>query len=404
MGHRTFVSVLAAALLVLVAVSAGAQEGATIDVRSLGAVGDGQADDTDAFDRALALGREQRKPVMVPAGQYRLTRAIRLEEQCLTGVGCGGWPADSMPMPVLRIEHAESPGVVLGAHSSLLDLAILYPEGTQFPEEGGPPAVSLEGQGPTISRVRIQYPYDGIMTAPGAFPGRARLSDIFIVSPKHDGVYLTKSLDVSQLRNIEVWCNVGMSTGAGFRFGRNDDCQCSDLFAFQCQVGFQFDRDEDPGPGGGTFYGSLTNCSTDACSLGYVVQGDHRLNVANSDLVDHHTSLDVDGEQASVRLTGCWIQTNGAPAIRVTRGANVSVANSLFTRAFAADFPFVEALACGALTVMGCQFRPLSRGVELGEGVQRAVVVHNVFESDQPAVIDRMAPEAKRVLEPNVSG
>ncbi|HOS93959.1 MAG TPA: hypothetical protein PLQ54_11640 [Armatimonadota bacterium] len=404
MRHRATWGLSAVVLLTVAMLPAGTEDGATIDVRSLGAIGDGQADDTDAFARALALGREQHKPVMVSVGQYRLTRAIRLEEQCLTGVACGGWPADSMPMPVLRIDHTDSPGVVLDAHASLLDLAILYPEGTQFPEEGGPPAVSLEGQGPTISRVRIQYPYDGIMTAPGAFPGRARLSDIFIVSPKRDGVYLTKSLDVSQLRNIEVWCNVGLSTGAGFRFGRNDDCQCSDLFAFQCQVGFEFDPDEDPGPGGGTFYGSLTNCSTDACSLGYVVRGNHRLNVANSDLVDHHASLDVDGEQASVRLTGCWIQTNGAPAIRVTRAANVSVANSLFTRAFAADFPYVEAAACGSLIVTGCQFRPLSRGIELGEGVQRAVVVHNVFESDQPAIVDRMGPDAKRILEPNVEG
>lgn len=194
MCHRFSAIWPAAAVLALIAVGSGAQESATVNVRSLGAVGDGQADDTDAFDRALGLGQEQHKPVMVPAGQYRLTRTIRLEEQCLTGVVGGGWPADSMPMPVLRIEHTNSPGVILGAHASLLDLAILYPEGTQFAEEGGPPAVSLEGQGPTISRVRIQYPYDGIITAAGAFPGRARLSDIFIVSPKRDGVYLTKKI------------------------------------------------------------------------------------------------------------------------------------------------------------------------------------------------------------------
>jgi hypothetical protein len=114
------------------------------------------------------------------------------------------------------------------------------------------------------------------VTAPGGHPGRARLADIFIVSPKHEGAYLTKSYDVSQLRNIEVWCNVGMSTGPGFRFGRNDDCACSDLFAFNCQIGFLFETDE--AEGGGRFYGSLTNCSTDACSLGYVVRGTHSFN------------------------------------------------------------------------------------------------------------------------------
>ncbi len=372
-----------------------------INVRVCGAVGDGKSDDTVAFERALDQGREQKRPVYVPRGQYLITRTLRLRDQLLTGGVAGGWPADSIPMATLLIGHVTGPGVAMEDFASLHGVALLYPGGIEFPEAGGPPAVSLEGQGPTISGVRIQYPYDGIITAPGAHPGRARLADIFIVSPRHDGVYLTKSYDVSQLRNIEVWCNVGMSSGAGFRFGRNDDCQCSDLFAFQCGTAYLFETDE--AEGGGVFYGSLTDCSSDACSRGWVVGGDHRINLANSNLVDHHDSLVVDGERASVRMTGCLVQSNGAPAVRVVRCANLTIADTLFTRAFAADFYFIEAQSCGSLTVTGCQFKAFSPGVLLGEGVGRAVVVNNIFEAAGPAITDHTPASAAKVLGPNIA-
>ena len=398
---------LSLALLCLLSAPLRAQEalapqGDWVNVRALGALGDGQGDDTAAFERAIELGREREQPVYVPRGQYRLTRPLRLENQLLMGQFAGGWPADSAPMPTLILAQVGGPGIEMGAFSSIHGLALIYPEGTQFPEEDAPPAIALLGQGPSITSTRIQYAYDGIITAPGAGPGRARLADIFMVSPKHEGLYLTRSYDVSQLRNIEVWCNVGMSTGPGFRFGRNDDCACSDLFAFNCQIGFAFETDESEG--GGTFYGSLSNCSTDACSLGYVVRGNHRLNLTTSDLIDHHASLDVDGEGASLRLTGCHLQSNGAPAVRVTNCANLSITDTWFTRAFEAEFYFIEAQRCGSLTVTGCQFEPNSRGVLLGAGVERAVVAHNIFEAPLEAVTDQMHPDAQRILGPNLAG
>lgn len=380
----------------------GADDGAWINVRSVGAVGDGRADDTAAFERAIELSRDRLQPVYVPRGRYRLTRTLRLQGQLMIGQFAGGWPADSMPMPTLLIDHIEGPGLQMGGFSSLHGIAIMYPEETAFPNEGGPPAVSLTGQGPSITSTRIQYPYDGITTSPRGTPGRARLSDIFIVSPKHDGVHLTKSYDVSQLRNIEVWCNLGMSTGAGFRFGRNDDGAFSDLFAFKCRIGFLFETDREDG--GGDFYGSLVNCSTDACAQGYVVRGNHRLNITGSDLINHNASLEIDGEGASVRVTGCHVQSNGAPSVQVTRAANLAISNSWFTRAFNTDFYFVRAQNCGSLTISDCQFKPNGPGVYLGAGVKRAVVTDNIFEAATDALVDRMSPDAKRILEPNLRG
>ena len=373
-----------------------------INVRDVGARGDGRADDTAAFERALGRGQQLKLPVYVPRGRYVLTRPLLLREQELIGDG-GGWPGDGVPMATLLISQTRGPGVAMGDFCTVRGLALFYPETTRFPAQNAPPAIELRGQGPTISQLRIQYPYDGIMTAPGARPGRARFSDIFMVRPQHGGLYLTGSLDVAQLHNIEVWCNGKMASGAAFKFGRNDDCQLSDLFAFNCEIGFDFETDPLPiEEAGGSFFGSLTNCSTDACATGYRVRGDHKFNLLNSNLLNHRVGLDIEGAGASVRVSNCYLQSNGAPNIVVTRAADLTVSNCTFTRAFAGEFPYVDALACQNLNVSSCNFKALSPGVSMGAGVERAVVVNNIFESTLPAITDASGNASGKIVAPNV--
>ncbi len=373
-----------------------------VDVSKLGAVGNGVHDDTDAFEKAISESAKTNQPVYVPRATYRTTRPLRIANQLLMGQFAGGWPADTMPMPTLRIDHLTGPGIEMGAGASIHGIAIEYDINAKFPSVNPPPAISLNGNGPSISSVRIQYPYDGIMTAPEGTPGRSRLSDIFIVSPKHSGLYLTKCYDVSQLRNIEVWCNIGFSTGPGFHFGRNDDCALTDLFAFQCQIAYLFETDTDKG--GGRFYGSLSNCSSDACSQGYVIHGDHQLNIAASDLVDHFTSMEIDGENASVRIGDSVLQTNGAATVHLVNCASFSVSNCRFLRSFQVPaHHFIHAEKCGSLTVNGCQFPSDSPGIQLDAGVQRAVITNNIFEATFSHLTDNTTAATKKVIAQNVA-
>lgn len=374
-----------------------------INVRALGARGDGTTDDTSAFERALAQGAREKLPVYVPRGRYVISCPLVLNEQELIGDG-GGWNADSVPMATLMIAQTAGPGVALGAFSTLRGMALMYDENAQFPANNPPAAIELRGQGPTISQVRIQYPYDGITTAPGALPGRARLSDIFMVRPQHGGLYLTGSLDVAQLRNIEVWCNGKMASGAAFKFGRNDDCQLESLFAFNCEIGFDFETNLLPAEkGGGDFFGSLSNCSTDACATGFRVRGDHKFNLTNSNFLNHRADFDIDGAGASIRVSNCYMQSNGAPNAIITNAADFSIAGSTFTRAFAGNFPYVEAQNCQSLMVTNCNFKNFGPGLVLGEGVQRAIVTGNNFESPLPAITDKMKPGSTKILAPNLT-
>src|SRR5262245_47018841 len=59
-----------------------------IDVRTYGATGDGATDDTTALQQALTAATSSKAPVLVPAGNYKITGALDLREgQSFFGVG-----------------------------------------------------------------------------------------------------------------------------------------------------------------------------------------------------------------------------------------------------------------------------------------------------------------------------
>lgn len=74
-----------------------------INVKDLGAVGDGKADDTAAFQKALDSTSAQISEILIPAGQYRITQTLTFKQHAAKGLiirGQGGvawkhWPKAS---------------------------------------------------------------------------------------------------------------------------------------------------------------------------------------------------------------------------------------------------------------------------------------------------------------------
>src|ERR1051325_7113791 len=84
MRPRSFGRISASSILLLAVCAAGS----AADVTSTGAKGDGQADDTNAIQRAVDAGGT----VRFPAGTYRLTRTIAgnsLDRAAEVGAGTG---------------------------------------------------------------------------------------------------------------------------------------------------------------------------------------------------------------------------------------------------------------------------------------------------------------------------
>lgn len=380
------------------ALSAHAQTGTDdLNVKAFGAKGDGVTDDTAAFQSAIAAAQSAtNNGVYVPMGQYVITSTLTLYKIELVGKFAGGWPADSMPLPTLLIHQLAAPGLILQDGASVHGIAVRYDAGT--PTTTNAPAISLQGEGITLSSLRIQAPYDAITTPVSALPNHARLSDIFIVQPTHVGVQISKCNDFLQMQHVEVWCNSAFSTGPGFSFGSIAGGTFNGLLAYQCTPGIQIYTDTTPG--GGTFTGNLVNCCTDASTTGLSITGDHQVKVTAGDWDCEFWGATVNGTNAQVSIVGGKWHANSQEAIMVTQAKNVLVDSCIFYRSTPygsswTNNPLVWISNATTATVNGCQFLPGSTGLELDNQVQRAVVMGNSFEAG--GIVNNMTSSSQTI-------
>jgi hypothetical protein len=367
----------------LLAVSASVW-GQAVNVRDCGAVGDGKADDTAAFEQAIRQAAERGLSAFVPRGTYRLTRPLVMKAVALTGPEGAAWNGDLDTMPILAPEHRNGPCVQLDASAGLRGVAIRY-DWSKEPEEG-PPAVLVTGVGAYVSNVKIMYPWDGILTDGVNNVGRLNVENVFIVSPRNIGVRVTGTWDVPAIRNVEVW-NLGpvprpLAKGIGFDLGKNDLVRLSDCFVFAMHTGYRL-RDKIPGCTieGGT-WGTMASCASDYCSIGVDVEGDHTLSIAGGTFWNHHVGLRVAGKGGRVRLSGAEIKSNAAPAVEVLGGDHVVISGCSLLR-FMKEFshPAVR-LVGGRTTLTGCHVESVTDGILIEQGVRSAILQGNTIAAE----------------------
>jgi hypothetical protein len=285
-----------------------------VNVRSLGARGDGETDDTAAFLDAITEARERLVNVYVPRGEYVISQPLVLEEISLTGPEGLAWPADRNVLPAILPLHRDGPAFHLWDGAGLRGVDITY-NWTEEPE-AGPPAVLVSGVGVYISNMRIRYAWDGILTDGAHNVGRVNFENIFMVAIRNVGVRVTGTWDVPRLHNIEVWnagpVPRGLEQGIGFHLGKNDLIRVTDCFAFAMQTGFLLEEEIEGLEIEGGTWGVMNGCSTDFCGNGVVVRGAHTLSFSGGTLWDHHVGLLVEGEGARVRM----VTIRSSPAVR----------------------------------------------------------------------------------------
>src|ERR1700722_510547 len=113
-----------------------------LSVKNYGATGNGTTDDTAAFQNAIAAALAQtNNGIYVPMGKYVISSTLTLNGIEMIGKFAGGWPADSMPMPMMQIRQYTAPGIILSNGASIHGVAINYDQ--QTPTTTNAPAVSL---------------------------------------------------------------------------------------------------------------------------------------------------------------------------------------------------------------------------------------------------------------------
>jgi hypothetical protein len=366
-----------------------------INVVTYGAKGDGVTDDSAAFISALAAGTSH-NGVYVPMGKYVISQSLTVSLEELVGKFEGGWPADTMPMPTLLIRQTSAPAVILTNGASLHGIAIVYDQ--SVPTTSNAPAISLRGNGVSISSVRIQNPYDGMNTYTNSTPGRARISDLYVVSPVHVGLQITKCYDFVQYRRVEVRCTNAMSSGAAFIFARVDEGSYFGLLASNCSTGLEFDHDASVNPAGGDFTGGFTGCNVQNCLNAITVNGGlHKVKISGGSFTSSNGVV-INGASEVTLVGGQW-QTSTGESVEVLSATNVILDACLFSRPAAYAAPLVYANNCAMFTMNYCQVLPGSTGVQLGPSITQAIVVGNSLED---GTISNLVPAGQYVVGTNL--
>ena len=325
--------------------SAGDTNKDYLNIYDFGAKGDGSTDDTQAFQNAITRASSTAQPIFIPNGTFLITDTLKLNSVTMYGHVSGAWPADRDKLPKLVTKMTDKPLLVI-ASGSLSGIAIdcKYPKDTE-----AEPTIKLTSPGGYISNVKISNPWTGIYFDDSNMqaynPGRVNIENVFMVSVQNMGVYAAGTLDVANLRNIEVWTPQGTSEnfpkkGIGFYFGKNDNLRASDLFVFNAQTGYYIkggDWDEN-----GCHWGTLSNCSVDYTSYGIVMgptddiqNGANYLTVTGGSYWTHNGAIKTDEKfDGYLTVTGAELRSNGQPAVQIGGGKNVSLSGCLISREF----------------------------------------------------------------------
>lgn len=365
-----------------------------INVKDLGAKGDGKNDDTKAFMKAIDQGAKSKVPVVIPQGRYRITKPLSITSQSIMGTEPGGWNADAIPMPTIMVDQDQGPALTMLDAASIYGIAFIYKEDMNK----YPPTILLKGNGINIQNLRIQYCWDGIISDPHANTGRLNIEDVFIVSPGNTGMYISGALDIPTLSNIEVWNNLNRQGVTAFRFGYNDGLRASQLFAFNTQVGYELaDAVGDEWKSG--TWGNFVDCSTDAVSIAWRSSGvkAHRIGIVGGLYWAHHMFLELDNPNVEIRAINNDIQTNGAPGVTAHNTGPLSISNARFCRAFEnAATPFIDLRNIKSFILSNASFSDQSPILSIGEGAKRISISNCIFEESQfPLVLDdKRAPDS----------
>jgi polygalacturonase len=414
--RRNFLQVLAASAAAGAVLPAAADAPlpvgqGVLNVRDFGAVGDGKADDTDAFHKALAAAAKLHsgRTVVVPGGSYRLTSPLDLKSTLLLGQSAGGWPADSRPLPTLLVDvPAPEACIIAYAGASVHGLSLAFATKGEPKREFGP-AVLIKGGGVSLTNLAILNPTEGIMWDGSTNIGRLNIENVFIVNARKCGLYVAYTMDISTLRNIEVWnYEPGLvNSCTGFKLGQNDEIRLSNCVVYSAAIGFHFIETRYPNSGKmGAMWGGLENCTVDFFATRVRIDAATSLRVQGGSIWAHHNAVQLFG-RGDVVINGTDVRANAQHGIHVKECDSVTVTGCLFKKNGTAWPDAAKILIEGGKSVLvnGCTFDDTSVGISIRPGANNFSVTGNVFpKMAHPAIVDHSAANARKLVAANLAG
>jgi hypothetical protein len=404
------IGLLAALYLTTVSLWAAGPEGtsataSTFNVMQYGAVADGKADNTAAFQKALdAAAKAGGGTVFAPVGNYLFAGRLNVPSAVtLAGVwqsvpAHNGIRDKGLPKPTddgttfLVTGDAgteDAPAfLTLNSNSTLRGVVLYYPN--QKPDavpQPYPYAIAMRGKNPAVLAVELLNPYNGIDASKNE---RHLIRDVQ-GQPLRRGVYVDGIYDIGRIENVHFnpwWSNNPtlfnwqMENGEAFIFGRTDWQYVYNTFIFGYHVGYKFIKTK-----AGVCNGNFLGIGADDCQTALVLEdcAPFGVMITNGEFVSFHgpdpTMVNVtETNTGSIRFVNSAFWGPCNQIARIAGTGTVAFGDCIFAEwgGKAGDRAALQAQS-GTLQVRGCEFRQDRPQIQIGEKVSRAVITGNVF-------------------------
>ncbi|HUT45479.1 MAG TPA: glycosyl hydrolase family 28-related protein [Sedimentisphaerales bacterium] len=403
-------------LLFTVGVFAGeAVQGPVSDyfnVRSFGAAGDGQTDDTAAFQKTLdAAAKAGGGVVYAPVGNYffagnlNVPNAVTLAGIWQSVPAHNGLRNKGLPKPTddgttfLVTGGAGSEDgpafITLNTNSTLKGVVLYYPQqNIDDVPKPYPWAIAMRGKNPAVLAVEMLNPYNGIDASRNE---RHLIRDVH-GQPLRRGVLVDSIYDIGRIENVHFnpWWSMKpklfqwqMENGEAFIFGKSDWQYVYNTFCFGYKVGYKFIQGRR-----GMCNGNFLGIGADDCYTALVVEqcAPYGLLITNGEFVSFHgpdpTMVGIEKTNTgSIRFLNCafWGPCNQIAKIAGTGTVGFSDCTFVQWGGKEGDRPAIQADS-GTVLIRGCEFRQDRPQIRLGEGVERAIITENLFTGSERIV------------------
>jgi len=352
-----------------------------VSVRDTGAVGDGVADDTTAFETAITKAKSNGQSVVVPPGTYRLTRTLTLGQQALVGAIVGTWNADSSSLPKILVQCTSGPCIRLQSGGTVHGLQFTYDWGGQSPS-ARPPTIELAGVGCRVSELRISNAWDAIMADGSSNVGRSIIEKCFIVNVHNVGVRFLGSSDCSWISKVEIWSPSSSTfpvSGIGFQLAKCDALIMSNCFVFKANICYHLVNQISGCSITGGVWGTFLNCTADFSTIGMQIEGEHGVSLEGGTYWTHYGGMLVKAGSARVRISGVELRANGGPSLEVQGGDFIAITGSQLRRdASGFTQPALRVTGGNGTVVTGCVIHCWSSAIEVSPGLPGIVIADNL--------------------------
>jgi hypothetical protein len=400
-------------LLFSVRILAGETEQSPIpdyfNVRNFGAVGDGQMDDTAAFQKALdAAAKAGGGVVYAPVGNYFFAGSLNVPNAVtLAGVwqsvpAHNGLRDRGLPKPTddgttflvtANAQTEDAPAfITLNTNSTLKGVVLYYPQ--QIADDVPKPypwAIAMRGKNPAVLAVEMLNPYNGIDASRNE---RHLVRDVH-GQPLRRGILVDSIYDIGRIENVHFnpWWSAKpklrqwqMENGEAFIFGKSDWQYVYNTFCFGYKIGYKFIRGRR-----GMCNGNFLGIGADDCQTSLVVEqcAPYGLLITNGEFVSFHgpdpTMVRVENDNTgSIRFVNCAFWGPCNQIAKIAGSGTVGFGECTFVQwgSKEGDRHAIQAES-GTVLIRGCEFRQDRPQIQLGEKVKRAIITDNLFAGSE---------------------